>query len=173
MAEAEKDGAAKDGAVAVADRPERRPPSLFTQMEQELDEMRRHMFELFRWPFPVSYRRPLIGETAWAPTADMYEADGTLVVKAELPGVKKEDIIITLDQGLLTITGQRTEEKEVKEPRYYAAERFAGSFSRSFAIPEGVDANAITADFKEGVLEVRMPLPAQAKAEPTKISVKG
>lgn len=158
----------KNGSVAVV---EQRPPGLFDQIEQEFEEARRRMMQIFRRPATVPYGRSLLVEPAWAPTADMYESDGALVIKAELPGVKKEDIKVEVRDGYLTITGERKEEKEVKEARYYASERFAGSFTRSFALPEGVDAGTITAEHKDGLLEVRVPLPAQAKAEPTKIAV--
>jgi HSP20 family protein len=160
----------KNGAVAVQ---ERRPAGLFAQIEQEFEDARRRMMDLFRRPATVSYGQPLLADTAWAPTADMYEADGTLVIKAELPGVKREDITVGVDGGMLTLTGQRKEEREIKEARYYAAERFAGSFTRSFALPDGVDAKDITAEYKDGVLEIRVPMPAMAKADPVKIAVKG
>jgi HSP20 family protein len=160
----------KNGPVAVA---ERRPAGLFEQIEREFDEARRRMAEMFRRPFTVPYGRPLLTDTTWAPTADMYEADGTLVVKAELPGVQKDDIAISIDRGLLTLTGKRTEAKEVKEAKYYAAERFSGAFTRSFALPEGIDPQTITAEHKDGVLEVRIPLPAKARAEAVKIPVTG
>jgi HSP20 family protein len=161
----------KNGAVATV---EPRRISLFEQMEREFEEMRRWMFDVFRRPMGPSYRRALLteAETAWAPTADAYVADGALVVEAELPGVQREDITITVADGILTVAGQRKAEKEVKEARYYASERFTGAFTRSFAIPEGIDTATIAAEFKEGVLKVRVPLPAEAKSEPVRIAVK-
>jgi HSP20 family protein len=146
--------------------------SMFQQMERDLEEMRNRFFDRFTWPGIGLYRRRPIEEAVWTPTADAYVADGTLVVEADLPGVKQDDISITVADNVLTVEGQRKEEKEVKEPRYYACERFAGAFSRSFALPEGVDVKAITADMKDGVLTVRVPLPTEARAEPIKIPVK-
>lgn len=162
----------KKGAVVPV---EPRRLSLFEQMERELEDMRRRMFDLFRWPAFLPYRRPLLteAEKAWSPTADAYVTDDALIVEAELPGVKKEDITVTATGDVLTIQGQRQAEKEVKEAHYYASERFSGAFSRSFPLPEGVDTNAITAEFKDGVLKVRVPLPVEAKAEPKRIAVKG
>jgi HSP20 family protein len=150
-----------------------RPPSLFQQMDREFDEMRRRMGEFFGQPFGFLHAPRMPQSMTWAPTADAFVADNTLVVKADLPGVKKEDVSVTVRGDVLTIEGQRTEEKETKEARYYAAERFSGAFTRSFPLPEGVDTSAITAEYKDGVLEVRVPLPAQPKAEPAKIEIKG
>lgn len=152
---------------------EKHAPTIFEQMEQEFSELRRRMADVFRRPFAPLYGPPLPREAAWAPRADAYQADGGLVIKAELPGVKKDDIRLTVGDGVLTIQGTRQEEKEVKEGRSYMAERFSGSFARSFALPEGVDTNAITAAYNDGVLEVRVPLPAQAKTEATTIPIAG
>jgi HSP20 family protein len=161
----------KNGPTAVA---ERRPMgmSLFGQMERELEDMRRRMATMFRWPFVPLAPTRLTTEMMWAPTVDMYEKDGALIIKAELPGVKKNDVSVTFDDGVLTIQGKREEEKEVKDAKYYARERFSGSFSRSFALPEGVDKDKIAAEFKDGVLEVRVPLPARAPAEPARIPIR-
>ena len=152
--------------------PEARPPSLFERMDREWAAMRQHMAEFFRQPFGPSLRPPIPADVAWAPTADAYVAEGELRVKADLPGVKRDDVSVTVRDGVLSIEGQRKEEKEVKEAKYYAAERFQGTFQRSFPLPDGVDTKAITAEFKDGVLDVRVPLPAEAKAEPSKIEIK-
>ena len=152
---------------------ERRPVGLFEQMEREMDELRRQMFGIFRRPGRSVSPPAFLNEVAWAPTADAYEQDGTLVVKAELPGVKKEDVSVTLDQGILTIAGHRQEEQEQKEARYYTCERFSGSFQRAFGVPEGIDPKAVKADFKDGVLEVHVPLPASAKSTPASITIGG
>ncbi len=157
--------------TAVATR-EAGPPTLFERMDRDMAAMRQQMAEFFRRPFGFLYGPSMPEAGAWAPTADAYVAEGALVVKADLPGVKKDDVSVTVRDGVLTIAGQRKEEKEVKEARYYAAERFSGAFSRSFPLPDGVDINAIAAEFKDGVLEVRVPLPAKAQVEPTTIPIK-
>jgi len=141
-------------------------------MEREMEEMRRQMFGFFPRPILARYRPTPLIETEWAPTVDAYEKDGTFTVKAELPGVKKDDVKVSLNEGLLTIEGKREEEKEVKEGQYHTRERFAGSFSRSFAMPEGVAAGKVEANFKDGVLEVRVPMPAAAKQTAVTIPVK-
>lgn len=166
--EVKKEAEAETGTTAMT---VRRPMGLFEQMEREFDEMRRRMFGVFRRPAGLDAGGA--SGIAWSPTADAYEADGALVVKAELPGVKKEDIAVDVRGGMLTVSGKRHEEKETKEARYYAAERFSGSFSRAFPLPDGVDAAAITAEYKDGVLHVRVPLPVGGKSEAVKIPVNG
>jgi HSP20 family protein len=150
-----------------------RAPSLFEQMDRQLEAMRRQMTEVFGRPFGFPQAPSMPEGMTWAPSVDAFVADNTLVVKADLPGVKKEDVSVTVQGDVLTIAGQRTEEKETKEANYYAAERFRGAFARSFPLPKGVDTTAIAAEYTDGVLEVRVPLPAQAKAEPAKIEIKG
>lgn len=168
MAEEQKKGRA----VATAEpRNVPRRFSIFDQFDRDLDEMRQRMNARFR---RLASRSGAARSDAasWAPAADAYVQDGTLVVKAELPGVKPEDIRVTVDNGVLTVEGERGESKETKEAKYYAAERFEGSFARGFALPDGVDVNAITATLNDGVLDVRVPLPAAARAEPVQIPVK-
>jgi HSP20 family protein len=148
------------------------PATIWDQIEREFADMRQRMADAFRRPFAPLYGPPMPRAIAWAPRADAYEKDGTLIVKAELPGVKRDDITVTVHDRVLTVEGKRTEEKDVTEGRYYTAERFSGAFARSFALPEGVDPNTITAQCMDGVLEVRVPLPAQAKAEAVTIPIK-
>src|ERR687886_939355 len=92
----------------------------------------------------------------WAPALDVLQEDGDIVVRAELPGVKQEDVDITLQNGVLTISGVRQAEEEKEGSGYYVRERRYGSFSRSLALPEGTDESSITARFQDGVLEVRV-----------------
>jgi HSP20 family protein len=93
-------------------------------------------------------------------------------VKADLPGVKKEDVTVSVDGGVLTIAGKRHEEKEREGARYFAAERFTGTFRRSFALPEGVNVGEIWAQHRDGVLEVRIPLPPAPRTPKTTIPIK-
>jgi len=165
-----------NGAVAVANRapekaPVRPPMGVFDQMEREFAEMRRRMATVFRHPAAPFYGPAMLPEVNWAPTVDAYEQDGALVVKAELPGVKQENVSIAIERGILTIEGDRSEEKETKEARYYASERFSGTFTRSFTLPDGVDTAAITATYKDGLLEVRVPLPKARRAEAVKVPI--
>jgi HSP20 family protein len=108
-------------------------------------------------------------EMGWAPAIDVFEKEDKFVMKAELPGMKEEDIDISIVGDTLTIEGERKAESEVKEDDYYYCERSYGSFSRSIAIPSNVDAQKIEANYEDGVLEVS--LPKTSKVKPKKISV--
>jgi HSP20 family protein len=117
------------------------------------------------WPFGawLPARHPAQfapGTTAWPPRVDVFEKDGNLIVKAELPGLKKEDIEVTLDEGDLMIRGERKAESEVKEDAYYRMERSYGSFYRRLALPFEADAAKIKASYEGGILELRIPKPA-------------
>ena len=109
------------------------------------------------------------GIGGWKPVVDIYDNDNKIVLKAELPGMDKKDIDIALKDGVLTLEGERSYEKEVKEDSYYRKERAFGHFHRSFSLPENVDPGKITADFKDGVLKVEIPKPAERK--PKKITI--
>jgi HSP20 family protein len=105
----------------------------------------------------------------WRPVVDIYENEDTVVVKAELPGVDKKDIKVDLKDGVLTLSGERSHEKEVKEENYYRKERTFGSFHRSFSVPAEIDPDKIKAELKDGVLKVEIPKPEEKK--PKKIAV--
>jgi HSP20 family protein len=107
---------------------------------------------------------------AWAPPVDLYETDDAFMVKAELPGLTKDDIHIEVHERTLTLRGERKHEAEVKEERFHRRERAYGSFQRSFWLPTTVDANQVKASFKDGVLELRLPKHETAKAKRIAIS---
>jgi HSP20 family protein len=107
----------------------------------------------------------------WRPRCDVFEDGNELVVKAELPGVKREDIEVELDDGMLTIKGSRKEEKEVKEEHYHRMERSSGSFYRQIPLPGAVSSATVKATHKDGVLEIRVPKPAPEPSKATKITV--
>jgi HSP20 family protein len=108
----------------------------------------------------------------WAPSIDVLSKDGDLMVRAELPGVKQEDVDITLQDRVLTISGQRKAEQEEKRGGYYVRERRYGSFSRSLTLPEGLDESNIHARYENGVLEVTLQ-GAAAVQEPKRIQLEG
>jgi len=110
--------------------------------------------------------------TEWAPAIDVVTEDGDLVIKAELPGVKQEDVDITLQDNVLTVSGQRKTEQEEERGGYYVRERQYGSFSRSLTVPEGVDESKIHARYENGVLEVTVEGAAQVQ-EPKRIQIEG
>lgn len=150
-------------------RPRRWDPfSMLTELETEMDRVFGR-----RLPFMQPLRRYTGAPGGeWAPSTDVYEKDGNVVIKAELPGVKKEDIDVSVEQGDLVLKGERKSEEEVKEDDYYRMERFAGTFYRRFPLPDGIDEDQISADYNDGVLEVRVPKPASGKSESRKISVR-
>lgn len=106
----------------------------------------------------------------WSPLVDITEDDKEYLIKAELPEVKKEDVKVTVENGVLTITGERKFEKEEKGRKYHRVERAYGTFVRSFTLPDDADANKVTAEFKDGVLKVSVIKSESAK--PKQIEVK-
>ena len=106
----------------------------------------------------------------WMPAVDMIRDDGDLVVRAEVPGIKPEEIEIEAEGGVLTISGKHEETSEEKDKEFVRRERRYGAFSRSMPLPEGVDPKKIKATTNDGVLEVTIPLPKEATAEPVKIT---
>ncbi|UCD48231.1 MAG: Hsp20/alpha crystallin family protein [Deltaproteobacteria bacterium] len=108
----------------------------------------------------------------WTPAVDIYESNDSVVVKAELPGVEKDQISVEVKDGILSLRGERKFEKEVKEESYHRIERSYGSFQRSFSLPVSVDQEKVTAQFKNGVLEVTLPKKEQAKPKQIQVNVK-
>jgi HSP20 family protein len=108
----------------------------------------------------------------WTPVADISETDKEYVIKAELPEVRKEDVKVTLDGGVITITGERKHQKEQKDANEIRIESFYGTFSRSFSLPENIDANGIRAETKDGVLRVKIPKTEAAAPKAVSIEVK-
>ena len=109
--------------------------------------------------------------TEWAPLVDVSETDTEYTIKAEIPEVKKEDLKITLQDGVLTIQGERKQEKEEKNKRYHRVERSYGSFLRSFDMPTNVDESKSKAEFKDGVLTLSLPKTEQAKPKAIEVKV--
>jgi HSP20 family protein len=126
--------------------------------------------------FQRGFGRPAVSEGAaavadWAPSVDIAETDKEYTVKAELPGVNKEDVRINVQNGVLTLSGERKFEKEEKDKKHHRIERAYGLFTRSFTVPEDVLADKITADSKDGVITVRLPKTDIKKAKGTEIKV--
>ena len=111
-------------------------------------------------------------DSAWVPPVDIYQnGDHELVLKAEVPDMTREEIDITVDKGTLTIKGEKKFGADVKDDQYHRIERRYGTFSRSFSLPPTVDASKVAADYKEGVLTIRLPLREEAKPRQIKINV--
>lgn len=117
-------------------------------------------------------RRPARQPERWAPATDVLSREGDLVLRAELPGVKQEDVDVTLSNGVLTISGERRDEQEKKGAGYHSRELRYGSFSRSMRIPDNISSDDIHARFEDGVLEVTLK-GAAAVQEPQRIQVEG
>lgn len=112
------------------------------------------------------------GEYEWQPTSNITETEKEYLVRAELPGVRKEDVKITIENGTLTLSGERKFEKETKGEKVHRIESFHGTFARSFALPADVDEKQIKAETKDGVLTVRLPKSAVApSAKPIEVKV--
>jgi HSP20 family protein len=134
----------------------------------ELDRMQHRMQQVFDDVFRTRF---LTEEMPWIPSVQMTETDGSIEITAELPGVGKEDVGVDLENNVLTIHGEKKEEKEEKEKERYLYERYYGSFQRSFALPTPVDENKVVANFKNGVLKVHLEKTAEAKGKKIPIAV--
>jgi HSP20 family protein len=120
--------------------------------------------------FPNSFGRPLL-ETGeyfdWAPSVDVSETGQEYLIRAALPAVKKEDVKVTYEDGMLTLSGERRQKEEQKDVKYHRVENYYGKFSRSFALPDAIDADAIKAESKDGILTIHVP---KSKSEAKKLT---
>lgn len=115
--------------------------------------------------------RELLKVADWMPSVDISETAASYLIKAEIPGVNKEDVKVTIQDGMLTIQGERRQEKEEKDKKFHRIERSYGSFVRSFSVPGDADESAVKAEFKDGMLNVTLPKSEKAKAKAINISV--
>jgi len=130
-------------------------------LRQEMDRLFDRFFEPWREEFPA------LGE--WGPQLDVSETKDALVVKAEVPGLDPKEIQILLEEQLLTIKGEKRQEKEEKDERYHRVERSYGAFARAIRLPVTVDAEKVTATFKNGLLTIKLPKTPAAKGTPIPI----
>jgi HSP20 family protein len=137
---------------------------------RELEEMSDRLNRMFARPATRTNGKETMIVADWTPTVDISETDGEYQIKAEIPDVKKEDVKVTLEDGVLTIQGERKQEKEEYGKKYHRIERSYGSFVRSFSLPDVIDEEKVKADFKDGVLSLH--LPKSEKAKPKAIEVK-
>ena len=122
---------------------------------------------------PSALRRADEGESfaEWAPAMDVQETAGEYLIKADLPAVKREDVKVSVENGILAIEGERKIEKEEKDKKFHRIERSYGKFVRQLAVPTDVDAQKVAADFKDGVLSVHLPKSAVVKPRAIEITV--
>ena len=138
---------------------------------RELEDMSDRLNRMFSRPaLPRMNGKETIVVADWVPSVDVSETEGGYQIKAEIPDVKKEDVKVTLEEGVLTIQGERKQEKEETGKKYHRVERSYGSFVRSFTLLDLVDEEKVNAEFKDGVLNLQ--LPKSEKAKPKAIEVK-
>ena len=124
---------------------------------------------IFGSAFAPARTRTEAREYVWRPVVDIYEEENGIALKADLPGIDKNDISIDVKEGVLTLSGERSEENETEDKNFYRRERTYGKFQRVFTLPEGINAEDIKANFKDGVLKVHIP--KAAVEEPKKITI--
>ncbi len=137
---------------------------------RELEEMSDRLNRMATRPATRTNGKEALTVADWMPTVDISETAGEYVIQAELPEVKKEDVKVTLEDGVLTIQGQRRQEKDEKTTKYHRIERSYGTFVRSFSLPDQVNESGVKAEFKDGVLNLHIP--KSEKAKPHAIEVK-
>jgi HSP20 family protein len=144
--------------------PELNPWTAFDRLPSLRDELNR----LFDFALPTRDSGLFSG---WTPALDVFDEKDNFVVKAELPGLKKEDIDINVHNGVLTISGERKQEAEKKEGQTFRSERYFGRFQRSVTLPAAVDVSKVKASYKDGVLTIDLPKAEEAKPKQIAISV--
>lgn len=138
---------------------------------RDLMPLSREFDRLFREAFSPFSTEGELSTRTWAPPVDIYETGDSIVLKAELPGVDPKDVEIRVEDNTLFLKGERKFEKEVKEESYHRVERSYGSFARSFSLPNSIDADKVSAEYKEGVLTLTMPKREEAKPKTIRINV--
>lgn len=138
----------------------------------EMDELQNRLARFFGLPLsmPANAGEEVMTFAEWAPSVDVSEDEKEWCAKADLPDVKKEDVTVTVENGVLRLVGERKFEKEEKGKKYHRVECAYGKFLRSFVLPDGADGNKAAADYKNGVLTVRVP--KSEKAKPKSVEVK-
>jgi HSP20 family protein len=145
-------------------------PSPFNLMRRLSDDMER-MFDEFGLRRPLGLLPEEKPAFEWAPAIEVFEKENKLFVRAELPGLTKEDVKIDVTDELLTIQGERKQEKEEKEKGYIRTERFYGTFYREITLPEGAKPDLAKASFKDGVLEIELPVEVAKKVAGRRLQI--
>lgn len=148
-----------------------RPRDEFRELERRMDEIMRSPFADFR--HPLTWWRVPNEELGWMPALEMYEKEDKFVVRTELPGMKKEEIDISVLGDTLTIKGERKAESEVKDDDYYRCEMCYGKFSRAITLPSSVQTSKVEASYDNGILEIILPRATEAKPKKVEVKVKG
>lgn len=138
-----------------------------------ISEIQERINKIFEEAFPKEKEEidTGVGICSWKPAVDIYETDLSIILTIELPGVKKEDVSIEIRDNLLTITGERWNDKDIEDRRYYRRERCEGQFHRAFRLQDPVQPEMIKAKFKDGVLKIEIPKTNETKAKQIKINI--
>jgi HSP20 family protein len=137
----------------------------------EMADLRRMTDQVFGEFFGRTPSRMASAEGLWSPKVDIHETKDAIRLTAELPGVKQEDIHVSIEGDSLTLQGERKNQEEVKEDQYYRIERSYGKFLRSILLPSLVDASQVKATYRDGVVEIQLPKKAEAKPKEIKVEV--
>lgn len=156
----------KNVPVKAETRPALRPPALFDELVNEIDHLWNRPWTSLPW-----MARRFEKDLNFMPRIDVFQKDGNLVVKADLPGMKREDIYVALEEGNLVLKGERKEETKVEKEDYYKAECVFGSFYRRVPLTFEAKPEDIAAKFADGVLEITVPVPPTVKPEVKEIAV--
>jgi HSP20 family protein len=138
---------------------------------RDLAVLQDRMNRLFNDTYGRGREDDLMNRGTWTPAVDIYEVDGTLMLKAELPDMRREDIDVSVENNTLTIRGERTLDNDIKQENFHRIERSYGSFVRQFSLPATVDAGKIAAEYKNGVLTLKLPVREEAKPRTINVEV--
>ena len=141
---------------------------------REMEEVAQNRFNRFLGEFPNRMGSGEIHSLAvadWSPEVDISEDDRGYLLKADLPEMKKDDVRVTVEDGILSVSGERKTEKEDRKRKFHRIERSFGTFRRSFTLPEDADSTKVTAEFRDGVLKVHLPTTPVVKSKATEVKV--
>jgi HSP20 family protein len=174
-----KEGVKEEPKEEMVKSERKRPLSPFWNADRWFtDVLKEPLWNADRW-FAGSLRKPFalinfpgfVSTENIMPDVDIFEDGGDVVVKAELPGIKKDDLEVTLTDDTITISGEKKKEEKIQKKGYYKLERSYGSFCRTFSLPAEIQADKVKSTFKDGVLEVRMPKSEKTKSKEVKVKV--
>ena len=139
---------------------------------RELEDVSKRLNRIFgQPPARAEAGNEMLAVADWAPSVDISETESAYLIKGEIPGVKKEDVKISIQDGMLTIQGERKQEREEKGKKFHRVECSYGSFMRSFRVPDDADEGKVKAEFKDGMLNITLPKSAKAKPKAINVSV--
>src|ERR1700730_5170797 len=141
---------------------------------REIDEAQNRLTRFFSGGFPNrmgSGEIPSLAVADWSPEVDISEDDHGYLLKADLPEMKKDDVRVTVEDGVLSVSGERKTEKEDHKKKFHRIERSFGNFRRSFTLPEDADSTKVTAEFRDGVLKVHLPTTTKARSKALEVKV--